>query len=772
MAKENQLIIQLRGFDAKHYTRTERYAKQVAKLYQTAADEFASLAGKINLPAGGTFNFDDFPKAKKQARGIVTRLAGKIEAVVTSGQRSEWLAACQKNDAFLASILRTSKLTKEEAERYQARNLEALSAFQKRKENGLNLSQRVWKYAEELKDAMELGIDVGLGEGKSAQQLSRDLRQYLNEPDRLYRRVRDKGGNLRLSKAAKMYHPGQGVYRSSAKNAQRLTRTEINMAYRESEYLRWQQLDFIVGIRVMLSNNHTIKNSKGEPVPFVDICDTLAGDYPKTFKFVGWHPQCRCFAVPIMADYDEYNKNRANRLKAIVKGAQYKSLPSRRTVKDVPKAFRDYISSIEERAKGWKSMPYYIRDNFNGGKISGGLKTGIASKAMNTVEPCTDFDSDIAYYKRWAYSFGLDVSSLDTLRNSGNRAALTGEIDKVDNVLLQRKREWLRAISDLRDFIEKDMKGFADLQKEYTNIINANEVHTSNYYGDCITKLQQALSKSKTDLQKAKAEVAKGGDNPHPALRTAYTSDIQVDETFAKINKELTEKWFENGDLKLTPTRRTGVNGFTYMDGRLSLTPDRLAGVKSALAKIATRHSADITKGEADAMATFWHEITHNRNKPGNMYLTDTQRRYMELANEFVARKSLPEFYRVLGCKETPQAQFISNRNSTGYNDMVNNYDLVIRELGLNADKALATVRKNLFNEVYSDQATGLKQGLIDGGLKRLDGKKIKASELNSLLKAIRTTKGRVYMNINGDWVKESREEQMVKWLKKNGYLA
>ena len=92
MAKENQLIIQLRGFDAKHYIRTERYAKQVAKLYQTAADEFASLAGKINLPAGGTFNFDDFPKAKKQARGIVTRLAGKIEAVVTSGQRSGVLA--------------------------------------------------------------------------------------------------------------------------------------------------------------------------------------------------------------------------------------------------------------------------------------------------------------------------------------------------------------------------------------------------------------------------------------------------------------------------------------------------------------------------------------------------------------------------------------------------------------------------------------------------------------------------------------------------------
>ena len=126
-----------------------------------------------------------------------------------------------------------------------------------------------------------------------------------------------------------MYHSGQGVYRSSYKNAMRLARTEINMAYREAEYQRWQQLDFVVGFRIHLSNNHTILNSKGEPVPFHDICDELAGDYPKTFKFVGWHPQCRCFVTPILSDYDEYNKNRANRLKAIVKKQQYKALPSR-----------------------------------------------------------------------------------------------------------------------------------------------------------------------------------------------------------------------------------------------------------------------------------------------------------------------------------------------------------------------------------------------------------------------------------------------------------
>lgn len=752
MPKENQLIIQLRGFDAKHYTRTERYTKQVAKLYQTAADEFASLAGKVNLPADGTFNFDDFPKAKKQARGIVSRLAGKIEAVVTTGQRAEWLAACQKNDAFLASILNTSKLSKEEAERYQARNLEALSTFQKRKEGGLNLSQRVWKYANELKDAMELGIDIGLGEGKSAQELSRDLRQYLNEPDRLYRRVRDKGGNLRLSKAAKLYHPGQGVYRSSAKNAQRLTRTEINMAYRESEYLRWQQLDFVVGFRVMLSNNHTIKNSKGEPVPFVDICDTLAGDYPKTFKFVGWHPQCRCFVVPIMSDYDEYNKDRANRLKAIVKGAQYKSLPSRRTVKDVPPAFRDYISSIEERAKGWKSMPYYIRDNFKGGKISGGLSRAIPQKK---IEPCTEFDNDISYLRRWAYAFGSDLSAIDALRNAGNREGLAAEIERIETDMYSKQNKWNEAKEELYTFIENELlNDYIDIADKYARICNQCDVKTSNYYGDCIPKLQQALIDAKAELRKAKEEAAQSGDSPHPALRTSYTTDTQVDETFTKINKELSEKWFENGDLRISPTNRRGVNGYTYMDGRLSLTPDRLAGVKAALAKIANRKSVDISETEADAMATFWHEITHNRNKPGNMYITEKQRTYMELANEFVARKTLPEFYKTLGCSKIPHPEFITNRNTTGYNTMVNNYDWLINKFGLDANKILATVKKNLFNEVYSDQATGLKTGLIDGGLKRLDGKKVSKTDLNNILKCC--CMGRATLE---------------NWLKNNGYL-
>lgn len=97
----------------------------------------------------------------------------------------------------------------------------------------------------------------------------------------------------------------------------------------------------------------------------------------------------------------------------------------------MPENFTQYIDGIRERAKGWKSQPYYIRDNFNGGTIEGGLKAGVAetmkgasqtSKPIkNNSKPCTEYDTEIDTLKRWAYAFGLDVSKLDGLRLAGNR---------------------------------------------------------------------------------------------------------------------------------------------------------------------------------------------------------------------------------------------------------------------------------------------------------------------------------------------------------------
>jgi hypothetical protein len=373
----------LKGYDLAHIAQTEEYAKAVDALYQTAVKEYAKLAAKISIDPDKPFKFSDYPQTKAKAKEITDTLSKKMKAVIIEGNTTQWNLASKKNDAFLDSILDTSKLKKSTLSKFQDRNLEALSAFQNRKVNGIDLSDRIWKYTGQLKTTMELGIDVGLGKGISAQDLSKELRKYLNDPERLYRRVRDKRGQLQLSKNAKAFNPGQGVYRSSYKNAMRLTRSEINMAYRTADQLRWNQLDFVVGYEVRLSNNHTLNG-----VPFVDICDDLKGKYPKEFKFMGWHPQCRCQAFPILMKPDEFDTDELNELKSALDGTEYKKYQSKEKVVSVPQNFLDWAEANRERSAGWKSQPYFIRDNYKGGTIEGGFKFATnPTKTTTTSKP-------------------------------------------------------------------------------------------------------------------------------------------------------------------------------------------------------------------------------------------------------------------------------------------------------------------------------------------------------------------------------------------------
>ena len=562
MAKRQKVKrFSIQTFDAAHYKQTEQYTQAVDALFDRATNEIARAAAKGNYDPDKPFSFDDYPSVKAVMQSVTKQLASRVTTVIESGSKKQWLFACNKNDGFISSIMDTSKLSKAQLKKMQDQNLDALKTFQGRKVEGMNLSQRVWKYVGQYREQLEAAIDAGLGEGRSAAQLSRDVRQNLRDPNRLFRRVRDKRGNLVLSKAAKAFHPGQGVYRSSAKNAQRLARTEVNMAYRESEFLRWQKLDFVVGLRVMLSNNHTTTNSKGEKIPLVDICDELWGDYPKTFKFTGWHPQCRCFVVPILSDYDEYNQDRANRLKAIVRKAKYESLPSRRTITDVPAKFREYIDSIKERAKGWKSMPYYIRDNFKGGKIEGGLNASIPTKTMNTVKPCTEFDGDINYLKRWAYALGGDMSNIDALRTAGNREALEAEIEKVRNVMDGNLDKWHDAQNELSRIITVSLKEYSDIQSEFTKILQDNTSSTNRYYGDCISRLKQAVKDALAKLAKAKEEEANSGysKNMPEELKKGGIWLRGDDYTYSKEFFDLID---ESKPIRITIHSKTGNDSY------------------------------------------------------------------------------------------------------------------------------------------------------------------------------------------------------------------
>ncbi len=124
--------------------------------------------------------------------------------------------------------------------------------------------------------------------------------------------------------------------------------------------MRWQQLDFIVGIEIHLSNNHTCLDRKGKPKPFYDICDELKGKYPKDFKFTGWHPHCRCIATTIFKTEEEMAADD----EAILNGEQPSDpAESDNAVKELPDNFNKWVEDNEERIARAKSLPYFIRDN-------------------------------------------------------------------------------------------------------------------------------------------------------------------------------------------------------------------------------------------------------------------------------------------------------------------------------------------------------------------------------------------------------------------------
>ena len=367
----------IQGFDVEHYKRTEQYAAAVQTLFDRATVAITNAAAKGHYDPDKPFSFADYPSVQAVMQKTIEGLANGVTAVIETGSRKQWLFANQKNDAFLASIGDTSKVSPAKMKKWQDKNLDALKAFQERKIEGMNLSQRVWKYVGQYKEQIELGLDVGLGEGRSAAQLARDVKENLREPNKLFRRVRDKHGNLHLSKAAKAYHPGQGVYRSSVKNAQRLTRSEINMAYRESDFLRWQNLDFVVGFEIHRSTH--------EPLCKCKLCERLVGRYPKTFKFKGWHPQCMCYATPILMDEETRNANEQAELKAALTGKPYKPKRAKNEVLDVPDGFKEWVSENVAAQENWASTPYFIADNFIDGQLSLGLKQGANDGGIKTI---------------------------------------------------------------------------------------------------------------------------------------------------------------------------------------------------------------------------------------------------------------------------------------------------------------------------------------------------------------------------------------------------
>lgn len=354
--------------------RTDRYADGVRALYDQALADIAKEFASVDYNPDEPFSFGELGKFDK-VDAIMRRLEGQIQQVVENGIVSEFGVAYKGCSELIKQVVGEEFSRKvEEAFAPKVSSGNAAKAFIRASRDGsITASQRVWNGA--VLGQMETAVEEALMDGVGAKKMATLLEDYLVNPDDCFRRFRvktgvDAGGKSMYGRRWKKrithrdgstswknadprdYPAGQGVYHSSYKNALRYARTTTNIAYRSAEHDRYQELPFVIAIDIHISNN---------PAHVRDICDDLQGRYPKDFPWNGWHTNCMCYQVPVLAKKEEVDEM----VDEILDGGDPNDVEIGGVVKELPdnfvrwaKANKERIAKAEERG----TLPYFIRD--------------------------------------------------------------------------------------------------------------------------------------------------------------------------------------------------------------------------------------------------------------------------------------------------------------------------------------------------------------------------------------------------------------------------
>lgn len=378
-----------------HSIRLAKYADRVQSVYDTLNKEIASMVLRTGYDGSKPFRFSDYPATKRKFDELRTQFVDEMRSVIYSGTSEEWKQSNQIQDLLADKVLKFYGVKKDGKKHrvYYQSNSDALKAFQNRKDNGLNLSKRLWNQSNDYKVEMEHCLSSAIEKGTSAVKLSKRLSKYLADYPSLKKDYKEKFG-----KAVKC---SDCEYRSI-----RIARSEINMAYRTAEQERWKQFDFVLGYEVKTTQN-------GHHVS--DICDELAGRYSKGFRFVGWHPNCMCYVIPILKTEEQFwNEEEVDE------------------IKDFPAGFCSWIDENANRialANEKGTLPYWIKDN---AKVKGCAL--LLSKANESREYLQEM-ADSTALKFDAKPTKVSVKKFDSLYRKVTSRADATSIDEIKDSL-------------------------------------------------------------------------------------------------------------------------------------------------------------------------------------------------------------------------------------------------------------------------------------------------------------------------------------------------
>ena len=349
------------------------YNKRLGRLYSDYVKKLTSLGyGEDVLEDDALFNFDNFPQLKARLNDIFNDYYQNSLLCYKNGITDGVALAYNHDEMVIGGY---SVLTDKAIRLARDTAAATFIANRLKAKNGLNLSQIIWNYCQQTKSEFEMAmsntIADGIKKGSSAEEISKSIRRYLNDPDMMYRRyhtikVQKNGkkkdvvtwrrrriidGKVRFIEEP-LEKVGMGVYRSARKNALRVARTEINSAYHKARNERWQKEPFVIGQYIHVSPQHNID----------DICNDLEGRYPKDYVWISWHAQCICTSDPITIQGDEKKEF----YKRLMAGEDMSNYVSPFAVLTMPEKYNQYIKDNSEaivKAGMRGKLAWHLQDN-------------------------------------------------------------------------------------------------------------------------------------------------------------------------------------------------------------------------------------------------------------------------------------------------------------------------------------------------------------------------------------------------------------------------
>ena len=217
--------------------------------------------------------------------------------------------------------------------------------------------------------------------------------------------------------------------------------------------------------------------------------------------------------------------------------------------------------------------------------------------------------------------------------------------------------------------------------------------------------------KKYSDLNKDSYEEQRGPATKRPAsVRTYADLGAGIKEhcgqfaTNNGIKRVITENgrsYFMATDCKGTlwlnsKTFSTSCDGF-----------NALRDLKTAWNKLAK--GEELTFNEEYACESLWHELTHNRQKPGDLGRGETpQRRVMEIFTQWTARRTYPRLLESLGGKAAHQKEIL--KKGYGYSRRIQNFDRLLDVLKITDEDLLPEMLRLMDTVSTADYDDELKE--------------------------------------------------------------